>query len=71
MQSGLSNETQLTADIADVLRDLAAIAQVGLNDGADDDEVSYTELVEYVRVAVLLVAAELDDSDANPQPTIH
>ena len=71
-QSGLTNETQLTTDIADVLRDLAAIAQVGLDDGSDDDEVSYTELVEYVRVAVLLVAAELDPGEeAAPQPTLH
>ncbi|MCB1668109.1 MAG: UPF0149 family protein [Porticoccaceae bacterium] len=70
-QSGLSRETRLTSDIADVLRDLAAIAQVGLDDGTDDDEVSYVELVEYVRVAVLLVAAELDESIQNTEPTLH
>ena len=70
-QSGLSNETQLTTEIADVLRDLAAVAQVGLNETAEDDEVSYTELVEYVRVAVLLVAAELDDSAHSDQQTLH
>ena len=70
-QSGLSNETQLTTEIADVLRDLAAVAQVGLNETAEDDEVSYSELVEYVRVAVLLVEAELDDSAHSDQQTLH
>lgn len=70
-QSGLTNETQLTTDVADVLRDLAAISHVGLDDDSDDEEVSYTELVEYVRVAVLLVAAELDSSDQPKQPTLH
>ena len=70
-QSGLTNETQLAAEIAEVLRDLASISQVGIDDGSDDDEVSYTELVEYVRVAVLLVAAELDNSDEQGTPTLH
>ncbi len=69
-QSGLTDQTPLTADIADVLHDLAAISQVGLDDGSDDQEASYTELVEYLRVAVLLVAAELDNSDQQ-QPTLH
>ena len=70
-QSGLTNETRLASEIAEVLRDLAAISQVGLDDGSDDDEVSYVELVEYVRVAVLLVAAELDNSQDLEQQTLH
>ena len=70
--SGLSGETDLTGDIADALRDLAAISQIGmLEDEDEEDEVSYTELVEYVRVAVLLIYAELSVPDGQEQRTLH
>lgn len=70
-QSGLDRDAGLAAEIAEVLRDMAAISQVGIDDGADDDEMSYMELVEYVRVAVLLVAAELDNSGEPDQSALH
>lgn len=70
--SGLSGETELAGDIADALRDLAAISQIGMLDEEDeDDEVSYAELVEYVRVAVLLVHAELGVHAGKPPRTLH
>lgn len=71
--SGLSIETELAGDIADALRDLAAISQIGLleEDEDEEDEVSYAELVEYVRVAVLLVHAELGTSDCAEPRTLH
>ncbi|WP_461517289.1 UPF0149 family protein [Porticoccus sp.] len=70
--SGLSGETDLTGDIADALRDLAAISQIGmLEDEDEEDEVSYTELVEYVRVAVLLIYAELSVPDGQQHRTLH
>ena len=67
-------KTELTGDIADALSDLASISQVAnLEDeeGDEEDEVSYSELVEYVRVAVLLVYAELNPVDDHRSPTIH
>lgn len=70
-QSELDRDASLAAEIAEVLRDMAAISQVGIDDGADDDEQSYMELVEYVRVAVLLVAAELDTSSDSDTTTLH
>jgi len=72
--SGLSVETKLTGDIADALGDLASISQVGAledENEEEDDEVSYAELVEYVRVAVLLIYAELNSTEDNTSRTIH
>jgi uncharacterized protein YgfB (UPF0149 family) len=72
--SGLSVETELTGDIADALGDLASISHVSAIDDdneEEDDEVSYTELVEYVRVAVLLIYAELNATEDNSSRTIH
>lgn len=72
--SGLSVKTELTGDIADALSDLASISQVdSLEDenGEEEDEVSYAELVEYVRVAVLLIHAELSAPDDDGSHTIH
>ena len=72
--SGLSEKTELTGDIADALSDLASISQVAnleYEEGDEEDEVSYSELVEYVRVAVLLVYAELNPVDDHRSPTIH
>lgn len=71
--SGLSGETELAEDIADALRDLAAISQIGMleEDEAEEDEVSYAELVEYVRVAVLLIYAELGVTRTQSPRTLH
>ncbi|WP_461481606.1 UPF0149 family protein [Porticoccus sp.] len=70
--SGLAGETDLAGDIADALRDLAAISQIGMLEEEDEeDEVSYTELVEYVRVAVLLVHAELSVPRGEQSRTLH
>ena len=66
--------SELTGDIADALGDLASISHVGaLEDehAEEEDEVSYSELVEYVRVAVLLIYAELNVSKDHDSPTIH
>ena len=72
--SGLSMETELTGDISDALRDLASISHVAaLEDdhSEEEDEVSYAELVEYVRVAVLLIHAELNATEDQGSRTIH
>ncbi len=72
--TGLSLETELTGDIADALRDLASISHVAaLEDESpeEEDEVSYSELIEYVRVAVLLIYAELNAVEGSSTRTIH
>jgi len=50
----------LSADSSEILRDIAAIAEAEVDDEEDeeDSEASYTELVEYLRFAVLNVVME-------------
>lgn len=46
---------EVAEDSSDILRDIAAIAEVGVDDDATEDESegSYLEIVEYLRFAVL------------------
>ncbi len=71
--SGLAGETQLSADTSDALRDLAAIAQADHNpDENEENEASFFELAEYVRMAVLLVYADVaQPAAATESPHIH
>ncbi len=59
---------QVPADSSEVLRDLAAIAEAGVDEDAPEDESedSYHELVEFIRVAVLNVYMDhlREDGDA-------
>ncbi|WP_443628098.1 UPF0149 family protein [Candidatus Njordibacter sp. Uisw_002] len=62
----------LSIEITDAMEDLANIAQVSF-DVDDEDlegesaETSYLELVEYVRLAAMMVFAEFNVSDSPPQ----
>ncbi len=69
-QSGLSGDSPLAADVSEAMRDLAAIAMADSGAGDDDldpytnsideqEETNFFELVEYVRVAVTLIYAEI------------
>lgn len=81
-QSGLSGDATLAEDVSEAMRDLAAIAMAdsGNSDNELDpyassideqDEVSFFELVEYVRVAVTLIYAELKLMNNPEGKTIH
>ncbi len=62
--SGLSNETPISDEVAATLEDFMAITQAGFDDDvAEEDERDFMELTEYVRVAVMLVHAELAGVD--------
>ena len=58
--SGLAGDSQLAPDIAEALRDIAQIATADteMEDG-EENEVYWFELVEYIKVAVLNIYAEL------------
>ncbi|MBR9912237.1 MAG: UPF0149 family protein [Gammaproteobacteria bacterium] len=58
--SGLDPQQKFSAECAEALRDLAAIANIddGLEDEEEDAETSFTEIVEYVRMAVLTLFAD-------------
>lgn len=68
--SGLEGGSQLAPEVAEALRDFAQIAQARLDEEeAEENEFYYTELVEYVRVAVLTLYAEFNP--AAPAEPIH
>lgn len=57
---GLSQDGSASRDVREALRDLSAITQIEMDAaGGEEDEVAYAELVEYVKVAVLLLRANL------------
>lgn len=81
-QSGLSGDAPLAKDVSEAMRDLAAIAMADSGDSDDDldpytssideqDEASFFELVEYVRVAVTLVYAEIKQMNNPAGKTLH
>jgi hypothetical protein len=55
--AGIGELTQLPADSAEFIRDLSVIARGAQepNDGAEEDEAAYAEIVEYVRIGALLL----------------
>lgn len=58
--AGLQQTPSLHPDIQEILVDFSRIAQLdGADTGAEDDEVFYNELMEFVRMSVLLVAEEI------------
>ncbi|MBQ0719687.1 MAG: UPF0149 family protein [Gammaproteobacteria bacterium] len=81
-QSGLSGDAPLAADVSEAMRDLAAIAMADSGNSDDEldpyassideqDEASFFELVEYVRVAVTLIYAEIKDMSKPKGKTLH
>lgn len=57
--------TALTPEANEILRDFAAIAASNLDYGDDDeDENALTEVLEFVRIGVLLLHGELDERPA-------
>lgn len=75
--AGISGDSRLSGEVADTLRDLAAIAQVDAEESRDEhDEANFTELAEYVRMAALSLHLEFAGPAAGPgepaQPdTLH
>ncbi len=56
------DEIQSNEELEEVIQDIAEIAEVNYDvlEDDEDDERAYAEIVEYVRVAVLMVYAELE-----------
>lgn len=65
------------SDITEALNDIIEISQVNFGDIADDeeDETAYFELVEYVRLAVLMIFQDLRSNNSptttSEQPVLH
>ncbi len=66
LQSG-----ELSADANDILRDFGTIAASGFEYAdAEEDETALTEVVEFIRVGVMLLHAELSERSHLPK-TLH
>ncbi|MBL8296979.1 MAG: UPF0149 family protein [Rhodanobacteraceae bacterium] len=66
--SGASTEQKLSPDGAEILRDFGAIAASQLEyDDAEEDESALVEVLEFIRVGVMLLHAELAPP---PAPTV-
>lgn len=65
---GLSDQTQLSDDLRELLDDLTHIARVDFDLGEPDEEenIAFEEVVEYVRLAVLYAYEELQPNSAVP-----
>lgn len=65
---------KLHEDAQDALRDIAAIAQLEQNEASEEDEALLVELVEYVRLAIFDIYAQLNVNsaeDAAGEKTLH
>lgn len=68
------NQRQLSQDSSEILGDMGAIAEASVDEDADEDESegSYTEIVEYLRFAVLnLFMDSRAASEPAPEPRLH
>ncbi len=74
-EGGVHDIDALPGEAAEMVRDLAGIARAGSFDikGDEEDEAAYAELVEYVRIGVLLVQEELHPRRTLPEQdaTLH
>lgn len=66
---GICQDTPLPEDVGELIRDFTEISRAGfeVDEGDEDDEVAYSDVVEYVRVGVLLINDELQPIKAPPR----
>lgn len=66
---GVKADADLPGSVPELLKDLMEISRVEFDIGDSDetDEAAYTEIVEYVRVAVLLINEDLHPTKAPPR----
>ena len=74
-EAGLAGSSTLSEETLDAIKDLAAIAQAGLEgEPQEEDEADLMELQEYVRVAAMMIYAEINSSSPGAPPasrTLH
>lgn len=65
----VEREQELSEEVDSVLKDFAAIAQVQADlEESEANEVDFMEVMEYVRMAVLMVFSECQPAEAQDQP---
>ena len=70
-QNGAVQRGQMPAEVKEFLADVSEISNVGLDGGraSEEDEAAYAEIVEYLRVGVMLVNQHLVAPQSRPMPT--
>ena len=76
---GISDDSKLPTDTQEIVLDFIEISRAGYNIGEDgvievneiteEDELAFVEVVEYVRMGVMLINEELQN--LVPSPTLH
>ncbi|MEA3411577.1 MAG: UPF0149 family protein [Pseudomonadota bacterium] len=57
--AGLKDPASLNEDGAEIVRDITEFARVSIDDGeSEENEIAYAEVVEYLRMGVLLIHAQ-------------
>jgi len=71
--SGLTNETELSAESQEYLADVINISQITATDldENEDDEANFEELVEYLRMGLFLLHGELQPVEKPEDVTEH
>lgn len=74
--AGVRDLQTLPGEVGEIVKDILDISQAGYDAGGEDDaeenEAAYAEIVEYLRVGVLLVHAEFNNKNGKDgQPTLH
>jgi uncharacterized protein YgfB (UPF0149 family) len=66
---GIGDQVELPADVAEIIQDIREISCADVEGGpqGEDEERALAELVEYVRISVLLVNEELQPMKAPPR----
>ncbi len=66
-------QDKLSGNVSEVMSDLEQIAKSVSDDGGEEDEAAFTEVLEYLRVSIQLIYEELAGlrGDAGVPPVIH
>lgn len=70
---GLESTADLSPEVGEFIQDVSQIARIGFDtyDGDEGDETAYAEIVEYLRVGVLLVRQALSPKPATTGQRLH
>ncbi|MCU0937345.1 MAG: UPF0149 family protein [Gammaproteobacteria bacterium] len=69
--SGVQAERSLGPEGREVLADLVEVSRLDPEASGEEDERAYTEVSEFVRVAVMLLYEDLRERDQTDRPKVH
>lgn len=71
--SGVSDFSKFTGELGEIIDDIVEISQVsaGQLEYSEEEEQSYSELVEYLRVGVMLFSETLNSQTSKSNQSIH